>query len=413
MNEVQPIDKEQKNELVYDTEFLNNKEYVKLLKANSIIRGRVVSDNNKMKLNVYDLKVLNFLLKTLQECIKNEGKPKDFTTLIIPMEIFKRVVDDSKNWRTNFIKATEKLEKIAFELNNYKNWDKDEFVYWQKTRLVINPKFYTKNKERINAYCKISFPQELTIACWQKTDYTHLDFKTINTFKSKYALRFYESLIAKIQYFTNYNNYKTEYDFRQKELENIFELDLSVLPNGFKFFLENRVDFFNTIVNDLKTKINFTYEIYSKDRIITFKIEPNELEQFRTKKNDIVDLSIMKFRNMLESELVNEEPNQRTYKLDKNKPENAMSIFLNDIRKNYNDTPLLQTKEEKEKFGNIAMSLNGNLYFLHNFQVLSYAKTKGFLIYLYKNHYERIMHEIKIKNIQFYKNEEKSLFDNV
>ena len=70
----------------------NEKKYEKILKANSIIRGRVVSDG-KLKLNIYDMRVLNFLLKTLEQCVRNDNKPKEFTTVVIPMEIFKTIFD--------------------------------------------------------------------------------------------------------------------------------------------------------------------------------------------------------------------------------------------------------------------------------------------------------------------------------
>ena len=170
---------------------------------------------------------------------------------MIPLELFKRVVDDAKNWRTNFIKSVEKLENIAFELNNYRDWEKDEFIIWQKTRLVITPNFKTKGEERKKATCEISFAKELATACWQKTDYTHLDFKTLNSFTSKYAIRFYEALVAKIQYYTNSNNYKTEYDFKQEELEGIFDVKLSSISIGFKNFLDNKIHFDDIVIPDL------------------------------------------------------------------------------------------------------------------------------------------------------------------
>jgi len=210
-------------------------------------------------------------------------------------------VDDAKNWRTNFIKSVEKLEYIAFELNNYRDWEKDEFIIWQKTRLVITPNFKTEGEECKKATCEISFAKELAAACWQKTDYTHLDFKMLNSFTSKYAIRFYEALVAKIQYYTNSNNYKTEYDFKQDELEGIFYMKLSSVPIGFKNFLDNKIHFDDVVIPDLQSKLHFDYEIHSKDKIITFKFQKDYLEQFRTRKADTVDLAIEKFRNLIDA----------------------------------------------------------------------------------------------------------------
>jgi len=116
-----PVVIDPQEQRIYEADYLKDDSYIKLLKANSVIRGKVVADKRGPKINIYDLKVLNFLLKTLQECVKKDTKPVKFTTLVIPLELFKRVVGDAKNWRTNFIKSVEKLEYIAFELNNYRD----------------------------------------------------------------------------------------------------------------------------------------------------------------------------------------------------------------------------------------------------------------------------------------------------
>jgi len=68
---------------------------------------------------------------------------------------------------------------------------------------------------------------------------------------SKYAIRFYEAFVAKIQYRTNFNNYKTEYDFKQEELEGIFDAKLSDLPNGFVYLLSNKIHFDDIVIPDL------------------------------------------------------------------------------------------------------------------------------------------------------------------
>ncbi|MFL1706730.1 replication initiation protein [Campylobacter sp. MOP7] len=385
---------------IYDANFLDDDKYNKILKANSVIRGRVVVDeSNSLKINVYDLKVLNFLLKTLQECIKKDSKPVKFTTLVIPIELYKKVVDDGRNWRTNFIKSVKKLEKIAFELNNYRDIDKDEYIYWQSTRLVVSPKFSVQGSDKKNATCEVSFTQELSSTCWEKSNYTHLDFKTLNSFKSKYAIRFYENLISKIQNSVNENNYKTEYDFRQNELEIIFETDLSTISKGLKKFLSSQIHFEDVVIPDLKTKLNFEYRVYSKDKIITFIFDKNYLEQFRTQKRDVIDLSLEKFRNLIDASKVYDDGHNRIYEIDKEKPDDAMAAFLEEIRMYYPNIPLLERSEEVEIFGNIAMNRDGDLYYLGSFKRISYKKVKKFLIYLYKNNYETIMKEIKKRKV--------------
>lgn len=402
--------KKENKEIVYDVDFLKEKEYNKILKANSIIRGKVAEDT-KLKINIYDMRVLNFLLKTLQECIRKDGEPKEFTTLMIPMEIFKRVVDHRQNWRANFIKTIKKLENIAFDLNNYRDWKKSQFIIWQRTRLVINPKFILEDKERINAICKISFPYELAVACWQKTDYTHLNFKIINNFKSKYALRIYEVLISKIQYRVNQHDYKCEYDLTKNELEDIFQEDLSAnnIKNGFKNWLTTRIRIQET-VEEIQKYLNVSYEIHSKDRIITFKISREELEKYRTKKDDMVDLALEKFRNIIDTKLIEENDNQRVYELDKEKPEDAMMQFIGNLANFYANKSLLQQKNEIEIFGDVAINEEGQFYYKQTKKIISYGKIKKFLIYLYKNHYERIINEIR--EIKKYKqNYQRNLFD--
>ncbi len=402
---------------IYEADYLKDDSYIKLLKANSVIRGKVVADKRGLKINIYDLKVLNFLLKTLQECVKKDTQPVKFTTLVIPLELFKRVVDDAKNWRTNFIKSVEKLEYIAFELNNYRDWEKNEFIIWQKTRLVITPNFKTKGEERKKATCEISFAKELATACWQKTDYTHLDFKTLNSFTSKYAIRFYEALVAKIQYYTNSNNYKTEYDFKQEELEGIFDVKLSSIPIGFKNFLDNKIHFDDVVIPDLQGKLQFDYEIHGKDKIITFKFQKDYLEQFRTRKADTVDLAIEKFRNLIDAKKTYDDGHTRVYEIDTDKPENAMMDFLLNISQYYYGVSLLKRPEEINRFGEVAMSREGDLYYINTRKRISYGRAKKFLIYLYKNYYEQITREIralKEKGEATAKaKQERSLFDDI
>lgn len=378
---------------------LNEKKYEKILKANSIIRGRVVSDG-KLKLNIYDMRVLNFLLKTLEQCVRNDNKPKEFTTVIIPMEIFKKVVDDNQNWRQNFIKTVKKLEQIAFELNNYKDWEKDTFTLWKKTRLVISPEFIIENKTK-NAVCKVTFSQQLAIACWQKLDYTHINFQTVNSFKSKYALKIYEVLVSKIQYHVNCNDLKTEYDITKEELENMFNEDLSKgnIKNGFKNWLSNIIKFDN-VIKELKKHIKiYEYKIYSKDRIISFKISEDEIIKYKTKKDDNIDLGLQKFKDIIDPDKVVENYNQRVYQLNKEKVEDVITQFLGNIATYYTNKSLFEREEEIETFGDVVINYDGEFYYKKTKKVLTYSKVKTILNYLYKNHYERIMKEInKIKS---------------
>ena len=70
-----PVVIDPQEQRIYEADYLKDDSYIKLLKANSIIRGKVVADKRGLKINIYDLKVLNFLLKTLQECIKKTLNP--------------------------------------------------------------------------------------------------------------------------------------------------------------------------------------------------------------------------------------------------------------------------------------------------------------------------------------------------
>lgn len=120
-------------------------------------------------------------------------------------------------------------------------------------------------------------------------------------------------MVAKIQYYTNSNNYKTEYDFKQEELEGIFDVKLSSVPIEFKNFLGNKIHFDDVVIPDLQSKLHFDYEIHSKDKIITFKFQKDYLEQFRTRKADTVDLAIEKFRNLIDAKKTYDDGHTRVY----------------------------------------------------------------------------------------------------
>jgi len=62
-----PVVIDPQEQRIYEADYLKDDSYIKLLKANSVIRGKVVADKRGLKINIYDLKVLNFLLKNRQK----------------------------------------------------------------------------------------------------------------------------------------------------------------------------------------------------------------------------------------------------------------------------------------------------------------------------------------------------------
>lgn len=383
--------------------------YTKLLKSNAIIYGRMVKTNErKLKLNMRDYRVVNFLLRTLQECIRqNSVQPQGYTTIQFPIELYKQAVDNSQNWRTNLQKSVEKIADIKYELKDWRDPQTMELVKYWRINLLINPKFSITTTN--DATLKVTFPQELAVVCWEKSRYTHLDFKTINGFKSKYALRFYEFLISKIQYFVNNNNFKTEYDIKQDELETIFEVEFKNIKNGFVNFLENAINFHNVVIPDLRNALKFEYEVYSADKIISFKFNEETIKKFSTKNLTEYDLALQKFANLIDSNVEIFNADDGTVVLDNQEISlsnantvytvsddgllRALETFLIDIRQYYYNRSLLEPKDI-EQFGDIIMTTSGVFVEKDTHKPMSYRKKTAFLKFLYKNYYETIMTKI-------------------
>jgi hypothetical protein len=94
-----------------------------------------------------------------------------------------------------------------------------------------------------------------------------------------------------------------------------------------------------------------------------------------------------------------------------------MMDFLLNISQYYYGVSLLKRPEEINRFGEVAMSREGDLYYLNTHKRISYGRAKKFLIYLYKNYYEQITREIRALKekgeITAKTKQERSLFDDI
>ena len=382
-----------------------NFDFSRLLKANTIIYGRSVK-TNLGKLNIGDKKAMNFLLRVLQETIRqNKIEPKGHVTLEFPANLY-QWINDGPNWQTDLKNRLKKLADSKIELYDYYDPETKITTRYKRVNCLSSVDFGVN--ENGFGIVKATFPNEIATAQAQKKNfgYTHLEFKTINAFKSKYALSLYEVLVSKIQYFVNNNNIKLEYDIDKETLEKILELEFDDDENGFKHALQSR-GFENIILPDLQKYLNCEVEIFGKDKIISFKFDEETIMRFVTKLPSEYDLALKQFQDLIHSSVEdggdvftatigNKEIKAQTstnYKVDNDTIIITLEKFMLDICKYYSNRSLIPP-EKIDEFGDIIMTSSGKFVEKSSFKPLTHAKKIKLLKYLYKNRYAEIMSSI-------------------
>lgn len=383
----------------------NEYNFTRILKANSIIYARRVK-TNLQKLNIGDQKTLNFLLRILQETIRqNQITPVGNVSLKFPADLY-QIIDDTRNWRINLKNRLKKLVDSKIELYDYYDPDKKVTYKYRGINCVASADLYVDEKG--NATVDISFPKELATAQMQKQNYTHLEFKTINAFKSKYALAFYEILVSKIQYYVNNDWIKAEYDINQEELEKILEMDLSNHKGGFKHALQS-ILFNDVVLKDLQQYLPCEVKIYSKDKKITFMFEEEIVKHFITKSLSEYDLAMKQFQDLIHSSIESEGKvhfsqigNSKietitgtSYKIDNDSFVKTLEKFMIDICKYYSNRSLIPS-DKRAEFGDVIMTSGGKFVERGTFKPLSYKKKIKVLKYLYKYRYNEIVGSINL-----------------
>ena len=86
-------------------------------------------------------------------------------------------------------------------------------------------------------------------------------------FTSIHSIKFYEYLMAIIQYYKSQNNFKKEIEFSFLELKEIFESNEKYLSNlVMKTFKKKVYDEVNSV-------IPFEYEVFSRDRVVLVRLK--------------------------------------------------------------------------------------------------------------------------------------------
>ncbi|QKU36215.1 RepB family plasmid replication initiator protein [Campylobacter sp. RM16192] len=379
----------------------NDVEFKKILKANSVIRGWVVNPANlkekPKQLSLYEKRVLNFLLKCFQQCYRNNPESlREFNTIVFPFELFKNTVDDNADYRRKIKNALHSLNTKSFVLKDFIEFGTGKRLGDYTTTLVNSFSVYQEDKNML----RVTIPAPLAGTCCQKLGYyTHLDFKTINSFTRKYALNLYEYLVSKIQFFSNERNFKDEISFKIDELENIFEFKSSELKDDYTLNSLLADKKLGDIMDSIKETINLkNYEVLSKDLKLVVLIDKDVYLKFQTMPPDVVDLALEKFSNLIDADVSYPADNQVVFTLDKTKMIDTMANFLNILAKNCPNQLLLDADEDKVKYGDIAVNSKGDFYYLRkdaSMPLIKYKQKKKILNFLYKNHYERLMKKCK------------------
>ena len=277
----------------------NNDKNTHIRKANPLILG-MPSESNIKKLSVYDLKVINFLIKMLRWLIKTSDVAPTTDYIITEFDSlnFKLFYpNDDPNWRKRFEKSLQKLSQIQYVLRDYQDEFTGKWISFKVINFILTP---TIGKDGM---AKVGFTREFVTAGLKRSDYTLLEIQSINAFNSKYSLHFYEHIISHIQNFANSASsndfYIERIELDVKELSAIFEFDLEKkeLPDGFKKFLTKSIMFNKIVLPELKGVLNFEdVEIFSKDMRIAFKgFASDFVEKFKTRSETDMELALRSF----------------------------------------------------------------------------------------------------------------------
>ena len=133
--------------------------------------------------------------------------------------------------------------------------------------MIGSPKLIKPNKTGRNDIFVFTVSDIVVISTWRKIRYTHLDLNSIMNFTSIHSIKFYEYLMAIIQYYKSQNNFKKEIEFSFLELKEIFESNEKYLSNLVTKTFKKKV------YDEVNSVIPFEYEVFSRDRVVLVRLK--------------------------------------------------------------------------------------------------------------------------------------------
>ena len=242
----------------------DRKKIIKIYKENSFIFARVIKT-----LKNIDLKLFNLLYYYIQKEVRQHEEPPLFD---IKLTIEQRVIKEklgltSKEWKRDLIGAVKRLHAKNIELKDYKHPISGDLIKWAEINVIGSPKLIKPNKTGRNDIFVFTVSDIVVISTWRKIRYTHLDLNSIMNFTSIHSIKFYEYLMAIIQYYKSQNNFKKEIEFSFLELKEIFESNEKYLSNLVTKTFKKKV------YDEVNSVIPFEYEVFSRDRVVLVKLK--------------------------------------------------------------------------------------------------------------------------------------------
>jgi len=244
----------------------DRKKIIKIYKENSFIFARVIKNLKNL-----DLKLFNILYYYIQKEVRQHEEPPLFDIKItIEQKVLKEKLNlTSKEWKRDLLSSVKRLHTKHIHLKDYRNPYTGDLIKWAEINIISSPKLIKPNKTGRNDIFVFTISDIVVISTWRKIRYTHLDLNKILNFTSIHSIKFYEYLIAIIEYYKNKNDHKEEIDFSFLELKEIFESNEKYLSN-----LINKT-FKKKVYEEVNSIIPFEYEVFSRDRKITVYLKDN------------------------------------------------------------------------------------------------------------------------------------------
>jgi len=240
-------------------------------KKNEIIRGKPIDEN----LSLEAKRCLNTVYYIVQKSINNnENNEKKFQ---LSFQEFKKLMGITDNNYIYIIRNAIKELQRPFQLYNYKI-STNEKVLWHSTVFISDFKIIEKNKEKI-----VHFELNSTIYDLIKEtgNFTELEFKTIQKFKTKYSSILYEYLKS----YSNLSKLKLSLEM----LNSIFITNYEYLSDVKKVLNRILKEFENT---DLS---NLTFETDKKDKSILFHFDKiDSIKAQKKQQNKIIKSNYVK-----------------------------------------------------------------------------------------------------------------------
>lgn len=239
-------------------------------KKNEIIRGKPFDEN----LSLEAKRCLNSVYYIVQKSINN-GETNSDRKFKISFQDFKKLMAINDNNYIYIIRKAIKELQRPFQLYNYK-LSTNERVLWHSTVFISDFKIVEKNKEK-----EIQFELNSTIYDLIKEtgNFTELEFKTIQNFKSKYSATLYE-------YLKSYSNLG--------QLKITLDMMNTILITKYNYLSDMKKIINRCLKEFEKTDLsNISFETIKKDKSIIFYFD--EIDNIESKRKQLNKAKKVKF----------------------------------------------------------------------------------------------------------------------